>query len=83
MKVKDLKTILNNFHSNDLVILSSDEEGNTYSRLSDYYPAYIPKNEEEQQYMTDDEIFFEGSEEDETLGNTKKRKTQKCIVLFP
>jgi len=32
--VKDLKEMLNGFNDNDIIVMSSDEEGNNYSPLS-------------------------------------------------
>jgi hypothetical protein len=46
MNVKQLKEILNTFNDNDLVVMASDEEGNSYHKFSGdiwkckYYEEY-------------------------------------------
>lgn len=37
MKVKELKKILNKLNDEDLVVISKDSEGNSYSPLDDYF----------------------------------------------
>jgi hypothetical protein len=45
MNVKELKEFLNNFDDNDLVVLSVDEEGNSFSPLASVEEAnYVEDN---------------------------------------
>lgn len=63
MKVKELKELLDQFDDNDIVVLSGDGEGNSYSPLADYSKGmYIADSTWSGDFVDADEI-----EEDEDI----------------
>jgi hypothetical protein len=71
MKVKDLIEKLKEFDQDSLVVLSSDAEGNSYSKVSgDIEPYYF--NEHSEEIFTDDDL---SQDEADTL--------KKCVVIWP
>jgi hypothetical protein len=79
MKVKELIKILQTQDPDDLVVLSSDGEGNSYSLLGDVTDnATFDKKEQEIG-------IFKLTEELERQGYTEEDigRGKKCIVLYP
>ena len=82
MLVKELKEILNNADDNDLVVLSHDEEGNSYSPLySTELCSYDLNNSGENEVGIREltpELIEEGYTEDDLIEDGVN-----AIVLYP
>lgn len=84
--VKELKEILNNVEDDAIVVLSSDEEGNSFSPLHNsigiynYEPNENDRGEVYPRELTEELIKRGWSESD--LGEDKE-KLLKCITLYP
>ena len=82
MKVKQLKHLLEKCNDSDEVVLSTDEEGNGFSPLSDvergmtYSPLYGTTAIQE---LTDDDIAQGFTEEDVS----DEPDAVPCIILYP
>lgn len=66
--VKMMKKILENFDEKDIIVLSSDEEGNSYSPLESTGRYMFSINDREL-YMSDDEDI--------------PKKAKSAVVFFP
>jgi len=77
MKVKELIAKLNSFDGEDLVILSSDEEGNSYRELHDLWTANydIENREVGLRELTPELINYGYNEEDIQEG-------VPCVVFY-
>lgn len=84
--VKELKEILNNVEDDAIVVLSSDEEGNSFSPLdnsigiNNYEPNENYRGEIYPRELTEELIEKGWTEAD--LGEDKE-KLLKCITLYP
>lgn len=71
MKVKDLIAILQTHDQDNLVVLSSDAEGNSYSRASDVGSYFF--DEEGPSLINEEDL--------EEFGGRNKFK--KCVTIWP
>jgi hypothetical protein len=71
MNIKELKKILSNYPDDFEVVMSSDEEGNSFSPLADFGVGfYVPET------TWSGEVFMGEDMEEEGL-------SENCIVLWP
>lgn len=71
MKIKELKEILSKYPDDFEVVMSSDEEGNSFSPLADFgIGSYVPET------TWGGEVFMGEEVEEEGL-------SENCIVLWP
>ena len=83
MKVKQLIKILSKLDPNAEVIMSSDSEGNYYSKFDSPYNIYFSNG---LKYLEDDGEVYIMTEEDVIEGEVSKndyKKGKPCIVLYP
>lgn len=81
MKVKELKEILSTANDNDLVVLSADDEGNSFNTLYSVSEGiYVTETKEIRLSELTPELRKEGySDGDVYHGNNG----QKAVVLWP
>jgi len=85
--VKELKELLENEDDDAIIVLSSDEEGNSFSPLHESYGVdnFLPNGNYGELYpreLTKDLIEKGYTKED--LGSKEDRKKMfKCVTLYP
>jgi hypothetical protein len=82
MKVKQLKKLLEKCDDNDEVVMSTDEEGNSFSPLSDIEKnmVYIPMLQEIKLKELNDDLIEQGFSDDDI---SHDKDGLNCVVLYP
>lgn len=86
MTVKELKELLQNEDDESIVVLSSDEEGNSFSPLEDYgLDNFLPDENYGEIYPRElaKDLIEKGYTEEDLGSKEDRKKMIKCITLYP